>query len=109
LIIFRNVKKAVLCAIKMQEALQVYNQSRPAEEQVLLCVGIGYGKMLRVGEADVFGQEVNAASKLGEDIAAAGEILATQAVVDQTKDLNLIWNKLEQPLKGMGEAFRLKY
>src|SRR5512139_3718226 len=69
LVIFRNVKKAVLCALKMQETVCVYNQSQPAEEKVLLCVGIGYGKMLRIGDTDVFGQEVNAASKLGEDIA----------------------------------------
>ncbi|HUG94492.1 MAG TPA: hypothetical protein VML55_26985 [Planctomycetaceae bacterium] len=36
--------------------------------------------MLRIGDHDVFGAEVNAASKLGEDAAAAGEILVTGAV-----------------------------
>ena len=109
LIIFRNIKKGVLCAIKMQETLQEYNQSRSAEEKVLLCVGIGYGKMLRIGDTEVFGQEVNAASKLGEDIAKSGEIIATQAVVDQAKDINLTWEKLLQAPKGMGDAFKLKY
>ena len=109
LVIFRNIKKAVLCAIKMQETLQDYNQSRPAEEQVLLCVGIGYGKMLHIGDTEVFGQEVNAASKLGEDIAKSGEIIATQAVVDQAQGINLVWEKLEQAPQGMGDAFKLKY
>lgn len=109
LVIFRNVKKAVLCALKMQETVQVYNQSHSAEEKVLLCVGIGYGKMLRIGDTEVFGQEVNAASKLGEDIAKSGEIIATQAFVDQAKGINLTWEKLKRAPKGMGDAFKLKY
>lgn len=46
---------------------------------MLLCVGIGYGRVLRIGDLDVFGAEVNAASKLGEDIAKANEVLVTQA------------------------------
>jgi class 3 adenylate cyclase len=36
--------------------------------------------MLRIGDIDVFGKEVNAASKLGEDTAKADEILVTAAV-----------------------------
>jgi class 3 adenylate cyclase len=34
--------------------------------------------VLKIGD-DVFGDEVNLASKLGEDIAKAGEILMTQS------------------------------
>jgi class 3 adenylate cyclase len=109
LVIFRKVKKAVLCAIKMQESLQDYNQSRSAEEKVLLCVGIGYGKMLHIGDTEVFGQEVNAASKLGEDIARSGEIIVTQAVFDQMQGVNLTWEKLELSPQGMGDVFKLKY
>ena len=36
--------------------------------------------MLRIGDRDVYGREVNAAAKLGEDIASAEETLATDAV-----------------------------
>jgi class 3 adenylate cyclase len=61
----------------MQRVSQQYNVSRAPEDQVLLCLGIGYGDMLRIAEDDVFGAEVNAASKLGEDTAKAGEILVT--------------------------------
>jgi class 3 adenylate cyclase len=63
----------------MQHACQQFNKRRVAEDQVLLCVGIGFGKVLRVGDEDVYGQEVNAASKLGEDTAKANEILITDA------------------------------
>ncbi|MBD0335252.1 MAG: adenylate/guanylate cyclase domain-containing protein [Cyanobacteria bacterium Co-bin13] len=42
-------------------------------------IGIGFGEVLVVGERDVFGHEMNLASKLGEDIAADDEILLTAA------------------------------
>ena len=55
------------------------------EEKVLLCVGIGYGEVLRIGDADIFGAEVNAACKLGEDIAKAGAILITGAGANKAR------------------------
>lgn len=80
LVIFRNVLKGMNAAIAMQKTLDTYNINIAAEEQILLCVGLGFGKVLRIGDSDVFGSEVNAASKLGEDIAKAHEILVTEGV-----------------------------
>ena len=60
---------------------------RAEEEKVLLCVGLGFGRMLRIGDTDVFGAEVNAASKLGEDTARPSEILVTGAVQSKAGDL----------------------
>jgi adenylate cyclase len=40
---------------------------------------IGYGRILNIGDEDIFGDEVNLASKLGEDIASKGEILLSSA------------------------------
>jgi class 3 adenylate cyclase len=80
LVIFRNVVKAIDCALAMQHVCQEYSAGREPTEQVRLCVGLGFGRMLRIGDRDVFGSEVNAAAKLGEDIAKAGEILVTDAV-----------------------------
>ena len=80
LIIFRTVANALQCAVDMQRAAKTYNVSKPQEEQILQCIGLGYGPMLRIGDQDVFGREVNAASKLGEDIAKAWEILVTDSV-----------------------------
>jgi class 3 adenylate cyclase len=77
MVIFRNAAKALQCAVTMQRVLERYNQDIAAEDKVLLCVGLGYGRMLRIGDTDVFGTEVNAASKLGEDTAKAREILVT--------------------------------
>jgi adenylate cyclase len=85
LTIFRNVDEAIKCAIEMQHATARHNESRSAAERVLLCVGIGYGDVLRLGDKDVFGAEVNAASKLGEDTARAADIMVTGAVRDAAR------------------------
>jgi class 3 adenylate cyclase len=45
-------------------------------------IGIGYGRVLDVGD-DVWGDEVNLASKLGEDVAERGEILLTEGACAQ--------------------------
>lgn len=80
-VIFRTVANALQCAVDMQRAAKAYNVDKLQEEQILQCIGLGYGPMLRIGDQDVFGREVNAASKLGEDIARAWEILVTDSVV----------------------------
>ena len=63
----------------MMRTLESYNRDRPEDEKVLLCVGLGFGRMLRIGDHEVFGSEVNAASKLGEATAGPNEILVTGA------------------------------
>lgn len=80
LVIFRRPEKAVQCAIAMNQALVGYNEGKADEDKVLLCLGLGFGRLLRIGDQDVFSNEVNAASKLGEDTAKAREILVTEAV-----------------------------
>jgi len=77
LIVFKDVKKALKCAIEMQHTCRKYNLTKDDTEKILLCVGLGYGPCLKIGDADIFGAEVNAASKLGEDTAKASEILVT--------------------------------
>ena len=54
IVMFRNVNDAIRCAVAMQHCTQQYNETRIAEEKVLLGVGIGYGEVLRVGDADIF-------------------------------------------------------
>jgi class 3 adenylate cyclase len=85
LVIFRRPERALDCAVRMQTILAEYNLDRPDTERILLCVGLGYGHLLHIGDADVFGAEVNAASKMGEDMGRAGEILVTGAVADAVR------------------------
>lgn len=109
LVIFRNIIKALQSSIDMQRELAKYNKSKPDEEDVLLCVGLGYGEVLRIGDADVFGREVNAASKLGEDIAKAGEILVTESVKQNCGDNAFVFEEITEVPSGAKKAYRLKY
>ena len=66
--------------------------------------------MLRIGDVDVFGTEVNAASKLGEDTAAAGQILVTGAVREAAGALaGLGFSLLADSPPGAITAFRLEF
>lgn len=110
LVIFRDPSDAVRAAIDMQRCLSVYNVARPRAEHVLLGVGIGYGDVLRIGDADVFGAEVNAAAKLGEDTAVAGEILLTAAVYNAVAaDGHDGFETLAVAPAGTDAAYRLLY
>ena len=59
MIIFRAPGDAMNCALAMQRCLHGYNQTRSEVERVLLCVGIGYGDMLRIGDTDIFGNTLD--------------------------------------------------
>ena len=110
LVIFRNVQKATLAAIEMQRRLRVYNDDKEDEEKVLLCVGLGFGRVLRIGDSDVFGAEVNAASKLGEDIAISHEILVTRAFKDAVGGLpGVVFEATEDDVPGADGTFRARY
>src|SRR5262245_52322825 len=73
LVLFRRPKSAIACARAMQARCREVNATRTPENEILLCLGLGHGTVLRIGDVDVFGAEVNAASKLGEDVAGPYE------------------------------------
>jgi class 3 adenylate cyclase len=94
----------------MQRTLAVYNADKLEEEKVLLCVGLGFGKVLRIGDADVFGAEVNATSKLGEDIAKAWEILVTDTVKTRCAGLpGISFAQIDEVPPGAERAWRVEY
>jgi adenylate cyclase len=110
LVIFRRPDRAMACAIAMQHATRDHNQHVAPEEQVLLCVGLGYGEMLQLGDEDVFGAEVNAASKLGEDTAGPGEILVTENFrSDLTDTSDLTFEKIAEIPPGAAAAYSVHY
>lgn len=110
LIIFRNPLKALKAVAGMQAACNLYNEGRTKAEQVLLCAGVGFGHVLRIGDADVFGKEVNSASKLGEDTAKAGEVLVTQGVVDAVPaGSGFKFTELAEMPAAVGKAYRFDY
>jgi len=79
LVVFDDIAAAFACAVRMQQLTIAHNASLAPENQVLLCLGLGFGDVLLIGDQDVWGREVNVASKLGEDTARPGQILLSGA------------------------------
>jgi class 3 adenylate cyclase len=80
--VFPDPLSAVNAAIAMQHSFASSNLLTSDDLDIHIAVGIDYGKLLVVGYKDCFGDPVNRASKMGEDIAAAGEILITKEAMD---------------------------
>jgi adenylate cyclase len=81
---FPRVRQAVQAAVQLNRELEVDNRHRLIRDRIEVSIGIGYGPIL-LGSEDLFGDEVNLASKLGEDLAGHGEILLTQEAKRQCK------------------------
>jgi class 3 adenylate cyclase len=110
LILFRRPTQAIACAVEMQRVCQHLNARRHAEEQIILCVGIGHGHVLKIGEEDVYGHEVNLASKLGEDIAKGDEILVTPAAREAAGELpGVSWEQADVDYAGQHGCWRAIY
>ncbi len=66
-----------LCFWQNDLLLEIANEPLPAASEIYIAIGIGYGRVLLVGDDDAYGDEMNVACKLGEDLAEQGEILLT--------------------------------
>jgi adenylate cyclase len=79
---FPDPQSAVNAGIAMQHAFASSNLLTSDDLDIHIAIGIDHGKVLVIGHEDCFGDPVNRASKMGEDIAAAGEILITKEAMD---------------------------
>lgn len=70
---------AIAAARSIIDSLDAANRRLPEARRIHVSIGIGYGAILNIGGEDMFGDEVNLACKLGEDVAGRGEILLTPA------------------------------
>jgi adenylate cyclase len=75
--IFPTPADAVEGALDIFRAFEAVNAVVPVDRDLFGSIGIGYGDTLLVGDDDMFGSEMNLASKLGEDLAERHEILLT--------------------------------
>jgi class 3 adenylate cyclase len=105
LVIFRSVDEGLTAAIEMQRAVRRYNDA--GRDPVLLGVGLGFGRVLRVADAEVYGNEVNSACILGETYAQGYDILATQAVRDAAR--GFAFEPFEPVPPGARGAYRVVY
>lgn len=80
--VFPDPLSAVNAAIAMQHAFAASNLLTSDDLDIHIACGIDYGKLLILEGEDCFGDPVNLACKIGEDIAAAGEILITTGAME---------------------------
>lgn len=77
--IFDSVSDALAASREITVRLETANLILPKDRKLYASIGIGYGPVLNIGNQDLWGNEMNLASKLGEDIAELGEILLSDA------------------------------
>lgn len=75
--VFPDVAQALDAVKDIRHELNAFNDQTPDESDVHVSVGIGFGKILLFCD-DLYGDQLNLASKLGEDVAEKNETLITE-------------------------------
>ena len=88
--LFVNPEAATRCAMEVQQHIEIANEPLPAASEIYVAIGIGFGRVLLVGDDDAWGDEMNIACKLGEDLAERGEILLTAAAHEAIQDADWV-------------------
>jgi len=77
--LFESTDAALDAALEVHRRIELFNASPLASRHpTRCCAGIGFGTVFAIGPNLAQGDEMNKASKLGEDIARAGETLLTE-------------------------------
>jgi adenylate cyclase len=80
--LFPDAGSAVRCAAEVQRNVEIANEPLPAASEIYVAIGVGYGRLLLLDNDDAYGDEMNIACKLGEDLAERGEVLLTVSAHD---------------------------
>ncbi len=109
--VFPNPLPAVNATVAMQLAFEAANLLTSDDLDIRIACGIDYGRILVVGQEDCFGDSVNRACKLGEDLAAAGEILVTKTALDMIPpEAGIRASEMNLSISGMNiPAFKIEY
>lgn len=99
--LFDDAGDAVRAALDIVERLDTVNPLLPETGRLYAPIGIGYGRILNIGDEDLFGDEVNLASKLGEDVAEKGAILLTAAAYERLSDPAIVTRHEELNISGL--------
>ena len=105
---FPDPAAAVACADAILRDLRAANEALPAADEVDISIGIGYGDVLVIGSEDLYGDEMNLACKLGEDLARRDEVLLTPAARDALREPHWRFEQLHFSVSGLDvTAYRL--
>jgi class 3 adenylate cyclase len=110
LVVYERARPALESALDLQRLLRLQNSGAKRDDAVEIGIGLGFGRVLQVGQSDVFGPEVNAAYILGEDTAGAYDILLTKAVREDAGPIEgCRYRALRVAPPGAEKAYRLRY
>ena len=85
--LFEKPNNALDAAFEIHRRVDQFNRSRLASDHpTKCCIGIGFGDVYAIGPNLAQGDEMNRASKLGEDIARANETLVTERTFEALKE-----------------------
>ena len=99
---FDDPLSAVRAAIALNTAFFAVNVLTEDEFDIRVSIGIDYGDVLLIGGPDYFGNAVNCACKMGEDIAGPGEILVSATAFKQIPETaGIQGHKLELAIAGV--------
>ena len=93
---FPDAESALAASVRINRAVEEANAGVGQDHKTYLSIGIDCGRMLLVGDRDYFGDPVNTASKLGEDLAGRSETLITDRALAQADDAwqdNVEWRE----------------
>lgn len=76
--LFDEPSAAVRAAVEAHRRTAHFAASGRSSDPARCCIGIGYGTVYAIGPNHAMGDEMNRASKLGEDLARGGETLLTE-------------------------------
>lgn len=109
--VFPDPTAATLTAITIQHAFTSANLLTQDDMDIHVTIGIDYGRILILNEDDMFGDAVNRACKMGEDIGKAGEILVTKNAMDMISEEAQIQGKpIEVSIGGLAmPAYQIIY
>ena len=94
LVEFGNALDAVRCAYDVQRASREFNISQPADQRIVLRIGLHLGDVVE-SQGDISGDAVNIASRI-QSLAEDGGVSLTRQVYDQ------VHNKFDLPLTSLG-------
>ncbi|MCD4702149.1 MAG: adenylate/guanylate cyclase domain-containing protein [Candidatus Aegiribacteria sp.] len=83
---FLTADDALGAALEIQRSVKAADIQIHDREKLGVCIGIGFGDVLCSRSEGVFGNEMNRASKLGEDLAGNGQVLLTESAYQEISE-----------------------
>ena len=99
--LFDDVENAIDASRDVTERLESANVILPSDKELYAAIGIGFGSILNVENHDIYGNEVNLASKLGEDIGDLGDVLLTSNAYEQIADQDIKCEERKVSVSGL--------